>query len=274
MRLVSEQSEFFTVPALKGVRLHALFWGDRSRPIVVLLHGGGANAHWWDHLAAPLSDRYCAVALDFRGHGDSDHPAELTVGAFNHDLEALLGYLKSPPIALVGHSMGGHVALDHASHHPETSSAVLIDILRGASKRSRRSARLALTLRRTYATRADAARRFRFFPPAPHAEETLRAAIAEHSLREEADGRYGFAFDPRWFTVPSRPPPEPSAVRCPVLILRGSESELLTSEGAQALQEELPEGRLVEIEGAGHQTHIEKPEAVLKALRDFLSEIE
>ena len=272
-RFVPVQSERFTVPALDGVHLRALTWGKRSQPVVVFLHGGGANAHWWDHLAEPLSEQYRVVALDFRGHGDSDHPRDLMVGAFNHDLEALLTHLGPPPIALVGHSMGGHVALDHAAHHPETRSAVLIDILRGASKRSRRSARLALTLRRTYATRADAVRRFRFFPPAPEAPEALRAAIAEHSVQREPDGRYGFAFDPRWFSIPSRPRPELSSVRCPTLIVRGVESELLTREGARALVDELPRGCLAEIAGAGHQTHLENPDAVLAALRNFLSGI-
>jgi len=69
--------------------LHILRWGDEQDerlPIAVLLHGGAANAHWWDHLAPRFSDRFRLVALDFRGHGDSEHPKHLRSGAFNEDL--------------------------------------------------------------------------------------------------------------------------------------------------------------------------------------------
>ena len=51
----------------------------------MLLHGGGANAHWWDHIAPTFADQFHVVALDFRGHGDSERPEELIPGAFNED---------------------------------------------------------------------------------------------------------------------------------------------------------------------------------------------
>ena len=92
-RPVTARSERFTTPSLGGVFLHALHRGDASRRPLVLLHGGGANAHWWDHLAPAFAERFHVVALDFRGHGDSDHPAALEIGGFARDLEALLQHL-------------------------------------------------------------------------------------------------------------------------------------------------------------------------------------
>jgi pimeloyl-ACP methyl ester carboxylesterase len=86
---MKSRSERFTIPELLGVHLHTLRWGDDSLPPLILLHGGGANAHWWDHVAPRLATRFHVVALDFRGHGDSDHPETLVAGAFNNDLEAL-----------------------------------------------------------------------------------------------------------------------------------------------------------------------------------------
>ncbi len=80
----------FTTPALAGVSLHAIHRGEESRRKLVLLHGGGANAHWWDHVAEPLAKHLHVVALDFRGHGDSYYAASLETGAFLRDLEALL----------------------------------------------------------------------------------------------------------------------------------------------------------------------------------------
>ncbi len=255
------------------MRLHALHWGDPGQPLLVLLHGGGANAHWWDHLAPAFADRFHVVALDFRGHGDSDHPDELVVGAFNEDLEALVEHLDPDRLFLAGASMGGGVALDHAARHPDVRGLVLIDVARGGERRSRRATRLALTLRRTYATREEAVERYRFMPPAEHAPEQLRATIAEHSVRLEPDGRFGFKFDPRWFGLTSRPRPDPSAVRCPALVVRGGQSALLSREGAEAFADELADARVVEIENAGHHVQIDQPEAVSRAMARFLDGI-
>jgi len=271
---VSGRSDTFSTRGARPVALHALHWGDPARRKLVLLHGGGANAHWWDHLAPRLAKTRHVIGLDFRGHGDSEHPDELLVGAFNDDLESLLDHLGEHEVSLVGHSMGAHVALDHAARDPRVRSLALLDLARGVSGRWRRAARLALTLRRTYATREEAIERYRFLPDAVHAEEQLRRTIASHSVRREDDGRYGFKFDPRWFGVQARPRPDASKVSCPTLLVRGSESSMLTPDGARDLVQELPESRLVEVEGAGHHVQIDQPSRVLAALSAFLDETE
>jgi pimeloyl-ACP methyl ester carboxylesterase len=210
------------------------------------------------------------LALDFRGHGDSDYPEELQVGAFNADLEGLCEHLGTSSIRLVGHSMGAQVALDHASRHHETQKLVLLDPARGASRRSRRVARLALSLRRTYPNRAEAIERYRVIPPSEHIRPELLRRIAENSLREEEDGRWGFKFDPRWFGVPSRPAPNLSEIRTRVLLMRGDQSDLLSPTGADELLNELAEAALVTIPGAGHHIHLDQPERTLVALLEFL----
>jgi pimeloyl-ACP methyl ester carboxylesterase len=272
-RSMTKHSERFTDPALEGVYLHAVHWGDPDQPVLILLHGGGANTHWWDHVAPRLALRWHVVALDFRGHGDSDHPDELIPGAFGEDLEALIGHLGSPPVALLGHSMGGGVALAHGAAHASDASVraiVAVDVSRGAARRSRRGARLALALRRTYDTHEEAVARYRFLPASDHASETLRAAIAEASVREEPDGRFGFKFDPRWFTIGSRDRPPLERIQCPTLIVRGSESALLTPGGVEALISELQDGHAETIERAGHHVHLDQPEAFLVAVEGFL----
>jgi pimeloyl-ACP methyl ester carboxylesterase len=264
----------FTNDRCEGVTLHALEWGEPTQPALVLLHGGGANAHWWDHIAPALADRHHVIALDFRGHGDSDHPDELATGAFNVDLEALLIHLDVEDVVLVGHSMGAHVALDHAAHHSATRGLVLVDLSRGGQRRSRRVARLALALRRAYSSRDEAIERFRFIPSAEHVDEALRRRIAESSVHELSDGRWAFKFDPRWFGVPSRPRPDPADVRCPTLLVRGAESTLLSSEGAHAFVDEIPDARLLEVARAGHHVLLDRPDALIEALRGFPAGIE
>jgi pimeloyl-ACP methyl ester carboxylesterase len=245
-------------------------WGKQGAPKLVLLHGGGANVYWWEHLAPALAEHFHVVALDFRGHGDSDFPEALEPGAFGRDLESLLEHLGTREVILIGHSMGGHVALEHASRVPETRGVVAIEISRGGDRRERRRARLALAARRTYRSREEAVRRYRFLPPAPGADEALRLRIAEHSIREEPDGRFGFKFDPRWFGLPPGPPLEAAKIACPVLLIRGQESGLLTAEGAAGLVAELPSARWIEIAGAGHNVHLERPAEVLEVVNGFL----
>jgi len=264
------ESERFTTPSLAGTELHTQAWGDPTAPLWVVLHGGGANGHWWDHLAPAWADAHRVVALDFRGHGDSDYPEDRQPGAFNDDLSALLEYLGRSDVVLIGHSMGAHVALDHAAHHPATRSLVLIELSRGGERRSRRVARLALSLRRAYSTREEAVDRFRFIPGAVHVEESLRHSIAANSVQPTADGRWAFKFDPRWFALPRAKFVPLSKVQCPVLILRGERSSVLTPDGAKAVVSELPVATLVEIKTAGHNVHLECPNEVVNAILAFL----
>lgn len=262
--------ERFTLPRLAGVQLAVVRRGAAARPPLVLLHGAGANVHWWDHLAPALAERFHAAALDFRGHGESDFPSEYPAGAFQDDLEALLEHLGAADAMLVGHSLGAHVALSHAAGGGRPRALVLIDPSRGVSATRRRATRLALSLRPSYATREEAIRRFQFLPGPAQVDEALRLAIAERSVREQADGRFGFKFDPAWFGVPARDRPALGAVRCPTLILRGAESPLLSRAGADELVRGIAGARLVEIAGAGHHAHLERPTACLDAILAFL----
>ncbi len=273
---MTTRSERFTTPPLEGVKLHAIHLGDERHPKMVLLHGGGANAHWWDHITPFFADRFHTVALDFRGHGDSDYPERVEPGRFQCDLAALLSHLDAPDAILVGHSMGSHIALRHAAGAKGAvgpRAMVLIELSRGASTRARRSARLALAIRRTYPSEQEAIARYRFVPPAPGTDESLRRKIATHSVRREADGRFGFKFDARWFGLPPEPSPVLADAACPALVVRGAKSSLLTPEGATALVSGLPRSRSAEIPGAGHHVQIERPAEVVAAIESFLCEI-
>jgi pimeloyl-ACP methyl ester carboxylesterase len=267
------RAERFTGPKLAGVHLHSLHHGSSGRAKLVLLHGAGANAHWWDHLASRLAEHFHVVALDFRGHGNSDFPEQLRAGAFSEDLEALLEHLGAPGAILVGHSLGAHVAVAHAARSAETPSLILLELTRGASRARQRATRFALTLGQTYASREEAIRRFRFLPAAAHADEETRLRIAAHSVRREEDGRFGFKFDPRWFGVPPRGQPDLGEIRCPTLLLRGEESALLTHEGALEIVSAIPDARLAEIGRAGHHVHIDRPGPVLRAMLEFLNSL-
>ena len=261
----------FHRPELGDVRLHASFEGDAEAPCVVMLHGGGANLHWWDEIAPTLAREFFVVRLDFRGHGDSDFPEIREVGAFHRDLEALRDELGARPMALVGHSMGGHIALDHAARHPNVWGVVAVEVSFGSARKERRRTQLALALRRSYATREEAIERFRLLPRSPGVPEERRRRLAADSVVELPDGRFAYKFDPAWFGLPPAPHAPLSDVACPTLVIRGGDSSLLTREGAEQACDALPRGRLIEIAGAGHNVHLENPGDVAEAIRAHLA---
>ena len=169
--------------------------------------------------------------------------------------------------------MGARVALDFASKSGRTRALVLIDIARGGDARQKRRGRLALALRRSYATREEAIERYRFLPAASHIAEPLRDSIARKSIRSEPDGRFSYAFDPRWFGVAGSHRPDPGGIGCPTLILRGEESRLLTEAGARSLADELKEASLEVVPRAGHHLHLDQPEITYRLINAFLDDI-
>ena len=104
--------------SLDGLRVHYRDWGGSGQPIV-LVHGLASTCHIWDLVAPILSSRFAVVALDQRGHGETDKPDSgydfATVAADLHGFIEVLG-IDSP--VLVGHSWGGNVALEYAATHP------------------------------------------------------------------------------------------------------------------------------------------------------------
>src|SRR5205085_7992335 len=101
----------------------------RSRT-VALLHGASGNAWWWQPMAEHIPQEFRLVALDQRGHGDSEwvRPPVYGPDEYSADLARLIRQLHHRPL-IVGHSMGGINALAYAAHHPETiGGAVAIDV--------------------------------------------------------------------------------------------------------------------------------------------------
>src|SRR5262245_64329266 len=98
---------------VNGLALSALEWGVPGRPALCFLHGGSAHAHWFDRIAPAFADRYHVLALDQRGHGESQWPAVSAYATpdFVSDLIGVFDALGWTRAALVGHSMGGHNAM-------------------------------------------------------------------------------------------------------------------------------------------------------------------
>ncbi len=102
---------------VNGITLHYLDWGPAGAPPVVLLHGITGHARVWDRLAERLVPGRRVLALDQRGHGDSDAAPDddYRVGTMADDVAAFAGSLELERFALLGHSMGGRIAIQYAA---------------------------------------------------------------------------------------------------------------------------------------------------------------
>jgi pimeloyl-ACP methyl ester carboxylesterase len=103
------------------LRLHTLEWGDPAAPPVILVHGGRDHARAWDDVAQALAPTHRVIVPDLRGHGDSQwaDAGGYTMPCFVYDLVALIRHLNLPEVSLVGHSLGGNIALRMAGLYPE-----------------------------------------------------------------------------------------------------------------------------------------------------------
>ena len=119
-------------------RFHYLEWGDPSNPPMLLLHGYAQTCHSWDFIALGLSEKYRVIALDLRGHGDSDWSSDnnYTLEAYSDDLHTIIEKLNITNFIIIGLSVGGKTSFTYASKHTDKIRALIV---RNKSKRSMHS---------------------------------------------------------------------------------------------------------------------------------------
>ena len=113
---------------IDGLRLHYRDWGDHENRPVLLLHGAAMHARTWDHFAAAMTDHFRLLALDTRGHGESDRSDDYGFERIVNDIEEFADLLQLDRFALVGNSMGGrHGGLYAARHSDRVERLVMIE---------------------------------------------------------------------------------------------------------------------------------------------------
>ena len=287
----------FALPAehdviLNGIRLRWLDWGNRHLPHVVLLHGGSLTAHTWDMAVLCLRDKYHLIALDQRGHGDSEWTAQKYLHEDSGDLmledtRQFIEYLDFDRLALVGMSMGGMNAIRYASRYPERLDALAVvdvaPVSMSEGQREMRDFSEATQELFDFEDFLDSAKRFM-----PHRPEAHLRYSLTHSLKETPGGNYTWKRDRR---------PRPSLdlgeeelqqitaerimarwddvrnIALPVILFRGSNSKILSPEVAGQMIDALPNGRLVVIADATHNVHSDNPVIFASELDSFLMDV-
>lgn len=262
--------------AVDGLRLHYREWGEPSSPPVVLLHGGSAHAHWWDFFAPTIANTYRVLALDLRGHGDSDHanPPAYRTGDYTRDLAQFVEAVGLRRFDLIGHSLGAMVATAYAGLAPQQlQSLVVVDSqLRITPGGARYMLRLHKFPQTFYRNREQAIRQFRLLPTQTEATAGVLAHVAAHGIRQLPDGRWTLKFDRESLAhaEPQDLTPLLQRVTCPILLVRGAHSTLLTHAGLAALSAAVPHAEGVEIAEAHHHVMLDNPPAFERAVRGFL----
>jgi pimeloyl-ACP methyl ester carboxylesterase len=264
---------------VNGITLHYLDWGPVDAPTVVLLHGITGHARVWDHLAERLARGRRVLALDQRGHGDSE-PApddDYRVATMADDVAAFAGSLRLDRFALVGHSMGGRIAIKYAADHAaHLERLVIVDIGPDIALAGLQRVRDMMSQSPERIESEEWA--FEYLRRAsPLQDPDLLRARIYHGLKRLPDGglTWKYAKGLRDMMRQGRRDAvdlwEPLArIPCPTLIVRGAESDILSPEVAQKMTERLPDGRVVEIARAGHTVPADRPEEFVGELRAFL----
>lgn len=271
------------------IRLHYLEWASNGPP-AVLLHGTGLCAQTWTPVAQALSSRFRVLALDMRGHGDSDKPQNgYGWNKIAGDLPAFLDALEMDNVLLVAHSRGGGVAvIGGAQRADRISGAVLIEpnvpYNYPNPTQSRDGRRLNFMEEQARRRRAVWDSREQMFQRYREAdtfkswrEDTLRAYI-EGGTRVREDGRVELKCPPEveaqfyQVTPPDGMEEMVSRISFPVmLITRAGQGQFpQVSPAFQLIEKTAPSFRHITVPNAGHFIPQEQPDAVVSAIWDFV----
>ena len=245
-------------------------------PVVVLLHGFPLDRSIWDGLIGPLSAAHRVIAPDLRGHGRS--PA--TPGPYSMEdladdvLETLEAEGVPPPYVLVGHSMGGYVALAFAEAHPDRLRALVLLSSRALAdmpEAARRRLETAEALDREGTTEpllgmVDAMLAADNRRSRPELVEHVGGLIRGTSAVGAAGALRGMASRPDRHDVLQ-------ALEVPLLVIAGADDAIVPAEESSAMADAAPGGRLQSIDGAGHLAPIEAPDATAGVLLSFLGDL-
>ena len=269
-----------------GLSLHYLDWGGEEKPAMVCLHGAAQNAHMWDFTALAFCDRYRVLALDQRGHGDSQWApdGDYTRQAHQRDITGFMDALGLDRFILVGLSMGGSNAITYTANNPgRVRALVAVDI--GPETRREGTDRIGqfVTLEDVLDSFEDFVERTQRYSPF-RPEWQIRGSL-RHSLKQLPDGRWTWKYDSalrdpqrRAARAQQQDPAERWAlwesIQCPTMIVRGAESDVLAQDVAQRMQERLSGSRLVEVPRAGHRVPGDNPVDFERAMDAFLADVD
>lgn len=273
-----------------GGRLVSTTYGASGQG-VLLLHGGGQTRHAWRKAGLALGAAWHVVALDQRGHGQSDWDTDgaYAFADFARDAQHVAHQMTTEtgfrPV-VIGASLGGIAALlaldDPAK--PPFSALCLVDIVPDMNPEGVDTIQGFMRARAAegFASVEEAANAVAAY--LPHRERPKSLDGLRRNLRHDPDGRWRWHWDPRfldgprsvntdWDAVRNRLMAQAAQITIPGLLVRGAFSELVTDEAAEALMRTAPGMRSVNVAKARHMVAGDSNDDFIAAISDFLGQI-
>jgi len=272
--------------SVNGLRLHYLDWGDQGLPPLVFLHGTAQQAHSWDFAALSLRHKFRVLALDQRGHGDSEWApdGDYSSEAYVADVAGFVDALELAGLALCGLSMGGRNAYQYASRRPKALRALIV-VESAPVMGSRGRARIDRFMDGPQEFDEFEAIVMRVQAYTPHRSLPKIRGSLRNSTRQLPNGKWGFKYDPRirggvpvsealqvnseegrWRAL--------SLVRCPTLFVIGEESGMIDDSTASRMVDAVPGSEVARIPRAGHLVAGDNPTGFNVAVSSFLDRLE
>ncbi|MEO1169776.1 MAG: alpha/beta hydrolase [Pseudomonadota bacterium] len=260
-----------------GSNIEYFTWGDAGLPGLFLLHGGGAHALWWAHIAPFFADEYRVAAMSMAGMGGSDWREEYSIAQHAADMRNVADaaglFAQGKPV-VAGHSFGGAPTATAASD-PDAwvGHAIVIDSslqMRHSPENEERPQRE----RRYFSSVAEGLSRFRFLPPQSCENHYIADMIARDAIVEIEPGRWSWCFDPNGFGNTKRLDSAQRArsANCPMALIYGDRSAIMDDEAIEHLEETLPGGTpFVAIPDSGHHIMVDQPLALVAAMRALMA---
>jgi len=267
-----------------AMRLHYLEWdADEGATDVLFLHGGALTAHTWDLACLALRPRYRCLALDQRGHGDSEWSPGMDYSrdAYVKDLEGIVDGLGLDQFVLVGHSLGGLNAIEYAGRHSQRLRAlVLVDVGPHVRRAGAGRIRDFISGDIEFESVDEAVEQALQFNKARDAG-LLRTSLL-YNLRRLPHGAWTWKYDRRHGRLPDNQKLTESmqalaavlpTIACPTLVVRGAQSDVFHDEDALRVAAAIPDARCVTVANAGHTVQGDNPRGFVDAVRPFLDEM-
>ena len=247
------------------IKIAADVWGSNNQELVILLHGGGQTRHAWGDTGKKLAEAgYHSVALDLRGHGDSewDKDGDYSIRAYKDDLVCIINEIGKPA-RLVGASLGGMASLALAGDEINSdlcTALIMVDIgIYPDPVGSDRIVSFMLSGEKGFDSLEDAAKSISDY--LPHRKKPKDLEGLKKNLRLKDDGRYYWHWDPRF--IRRRPGSRDKGyfdlqlkaaekVIIPTLLIRGALSDVVTMEDVDYFLSVISHAKFVEIENAAH----------------------
>lgn len=260
-----------------GVKLHYLDWpADPGSPVVALIHGRLAHAHWFDPVIPFLSPKYHCVAMDLRGHGDSESSKPISIHRVAADIAEFCDLFKGRKLILVGHSYGGGItALAQPLHGITPDLYVIADTLIHWDPSEHRKRRPNPSPPKRYASREEILERFRLLPGGSAASPEVLRRVAEHSIRQLEDGSWTWRFDEE---AVAHPPDGRllkgediplEEIQAPTLLVHGEHSVVMTRHETERVLGRIPDAESEMIEGSHHHITLDRPKEFAETLSRF-----